>query len=147
MAFTLTSSAFADGGEIPRDNTCDGANQPVPLAWEGVPAGTTELALVMDDPDAGGFVHWVVAGIPSTATALGTGELPEGAVQGRNGFGRAGYGGPCPPSGTHRYVFTLLALAQPLRLSGTPSADDVRAAAASKTVAETRLTGRYTRSR
>src|SRR5262249_18956339 len=67
MAFTLSSSAFSEGGAIPRQYTCDGADQTLPLSWSSVPAGTAELALVMDDPDARGFVHWVVVGIPPTA--------------------------------------------------------------------------------
>ena len=101
----------------------------------------------MDDPDAGGFVHWVVAGIPAGEHRLDGNSLPSGAVQGRGSFGSAGYRGPCPPSGTHRYVFTLLALSATLGLMGTPSAEDVRAAAGTKLLGEARLTGRYTRSR
>jgi Raf kinase inhibitor-like YbhB/YbcL family protein len=145
MSFTLTSSAFAEGGQIPTENTCDGADQPLPIAWSGVPAGTAELALVMDDPDARGFVHWVVVGIPPTAAGLPGGVLPEGARAGRSGFGRAGYGGPCPPSGTHRYALTLYALSSPLDLVGTPTADQVRQAAAGKTLATAALSGTYTR--
>jgi Raf kinase inhibitor-like YbhB/YbcL family protein len=145
MTFTLTSPAFAEGGDIPSDHTCDGANQPVPLQWSDAPAGTAEFAVIMDDPDARGFVHWVVAGIPADQTSLGGGSLPAGVVEGRNDFGRTGYGGPCPPSGSHRYQLTLLALSSSLGLSGTPTADEVRAAASSTTLGEARLTGRYSR--
>jgi Raf kinase inhibitor-like YbhB/YbcL family protein len=147
VAFTLTSSAFDEGGEIPVDNTCDGANQPIPLAWNGVPDDTAELALVMDDPDANGFVHWVVVGIPPSADAFEGGAIPDGAVEGQAGFSRAGYGGPCPPTGTHRYNFTLYALSAPLGLSGTPTAAQVRSAAADKTIEEAHLAGVYTRQR
>lgn len=147
MAFQLTSTAFVEGGGIPAEHTCDGADRPVPLAWSGTPEGTAELALVMDDPDARGFVHWVVVGIPGDACALEGGRLPAGAREGRTDFGRAGYGGPCPPSGTHRYQFTLYALSEALSISGAPTADDVRAAAAGRTLAEAQLTGRYTRGR
>ena len=147
MAFSLTSSSFSEGGDIPRDNTCDGTDAPISLEWTTEPAGTAELALIMDDPDAGGFVHWVVTGIPADTHRLDGNSLPSGTVQGRGSFGRAGYRGPCPPSGTHRYVFTLLALSAPLGLSGAPTADEVRAAAGTKLLGEARLTGRYTRSR
>lgn len=145
MAFTISSSAFAEGGPIPTDYTCDGANTPIPLAWSGVPAGTAELALVMDDPDARGYVHWVVVGIPPGAAGLG-GEagLPEGARDGRR-TGGVGYTGPCPPSGTHHYVFTLYALSAPLPSSATPTADEVRQAAANSTLAMATLTGTYRR--
>jgi len=80
MAFNLSSPAFAEGGPIPKDYTCDGADQTLPVAWSGVPEGTAELALIMDDPDARGFVHWVVVGIPPTAMGIeGDGTLPAGA--------------------------------------------------------------------
>ena len=146
MTFALTSPAFSEGGAIPSGHSCDGADKPIPLAWSGVPDGTAELALIMDDPDAGGFVHWVVVGIPPAASGFDNGDLPAGAHEGSSGFG-VGYGGPCPPSGTHHYNFTLLALSSPLGVSGTPSADDVRAAAADKTLAEARLTATYARQR
>ena len=147
MSFTVTSSSFAEGGPIPQKNTCDGADEPLSIAWSGVPAGTAQLALVMDDPDANGFVHWLVVGIPATASGLSGSALPDGARDGRTGFGRTGYGGPCPPSGTHRYVITLYALSSPLDLPATPSADDVRRAAANATLATAVLTGTYTRAR
>jgi Raf kinase inhibitor-like YbhB/YbcL family protein len=147
MAFTLTSAAFTEGGPIPTENTCDGANKPIPLAWLGVPAGTAELALVMDDPDARGYVHWVVVGIPPSATGLGgDAPLPAGARDGRRSGG-VGYTGPCPPSGTHHYVFTLYALSSPLSVPATPTADEVRQAAANSTLATATLSGTYTRSR
>ena len=147
MSFSLTSPAFAEGGDIPRDHSCDGADTPIPLQWSAEPAGTAEVALIMDDPDAGGFVHWVVAGIPVGTGRLDGASLPTGAVQGRNSFSGTGYRGPCPPSGSHRYVFTLLALSSPLGLAGTPTADEIRTAAGSKTLGQAVLTGRYTRSR
>ena len=144
MAFELTSTAFAEGGQIPSDYTCDGGDSPPPLAWSGAPAGTAEFALVMDDPDARGFVHWVVVDISADATALGA-SLPTGAREGRTDFGRTGYGGPCPPSGSHRYVTTLYALSASLGLSGSASAADVRRAAEGKTLATAVLTGMYQR--
>lgn len=147
MSFSLTSSAFAEGGSIPAEYTCDGTNKPIPLAWTGAPDGTAEFALVMDDPDARGFVHWVVVGIPGASTGLEGGALPAGAREGRGDFGGSGYSGPCPPSGTHRYELTLYALSSPLNVAGSPTASDVRSAAAGKTLAEAGLTGRYSRGR
>jgi Raf kinase inhibitor-like YbhB/YbcL family protein len=145
MPFELTSPDFADGEAIPEDLTCDGADLQPALRWAGAPAGTAEFALVMHDPDAGGFVHWVVAGIPADRTELG-GELPQGAVAGRNDFGRTGYAGPCPPSGNHGYVFTLYALSAPLGLTGDVTAHAVRQAAQDRTLATAVLNGSYRRS-
>jgi hypothetical protein len=120
MAFELTSEAFEDGGTIPVRYTCEGEDVSPPLAWSGAPEGTKSFALVVDDPDAprGTFDHWIVYEIPSHAAALpeGVGPSPRlenlgGSLQGKNGFGNVGWGGPCPPPGRpHRYVFRLLAL-------------------------------------
>ncbi len=146
--FSLTSPAFAEGGAIPREHTCDGRDASPPLSWSGAPANSASLALVVDDPDAGGFVHWVLFNLTASATGsipAGYSASPDAAPQGRNGFGRTGYGGPCPPSGTHHYVFRLLALNAMLPLAGTPAAADVLAAADGHILAETRLTGTYRR--
>ena len=148
-AFTLTSTAFAPGAAIPRELTCDGANTSPPLAWTGVPAGAAALVLVVDDPDAGGFVHWIVLDLPGT-----DGNLPKGLSstaaqpqQGTNTFGQTGWDGPCPPSGTHHYRFVLTALSAPLALSGHPDPKTVRDALAtgSKSLGEATLTGTYHR--
>ena len=100
----LSSTAFADGAAIPRANTCDGSGTPPPLAWRGVPENARELVLVVEDPDAPGgtFVHWTAFGIPPDATAM-----PADAAGGENSAGKQGWTPPCPPSGTHHYVFTL----------------------------------------
>ncbi len=144
--FTLTSPAFAEGGSIPRRNACDGQDLSPPLAWSGAPAETTAFALVVDDPDARGFVHWVVPAIAVDSTGLPEGVPAAGPpAQGRNDFGRRGWGGPCPPSGTHRYVFSLYALAQVPSLPTLPTAADLRAAIAGQVLAEARLTGTYRR--
>jgi Raf kinase inhibitor-like YbhB/YbcL family protein len=144
VPFALTTDAFANGESIPAEFTCDGADNQPSLSWTGTPDGTAELALVMHDPDAGGFVHWVVARIPADVSELGA-ELPEGVLAGRNDFGRVGYAGPCPPSGNHGYVFTLFALSEPLELSGDLTARAVRQAAADKTIATAVLNGTYRR--
>jgi hypothetical protein len=144
--FTLTSPEFAEGGAIPRRFACDGDDASPPLSWSGAPDGAVTLALVMDDPDARGFVHWVVFNIDASAT----GSLPAGwaasadaSPQGANSFGRVGYGGPCPPSGTHRYVFRLLALDRELDVAAGPTARTVLDAASGHALAEATLTGSY----
>jgi Raf kinase inhibitor-like YbhB/YbcL family protein len=141
MTLALTSLAFADGEPIPTEYTCDDADRQLPLAWSGAPAGTAEFALIFDDPDAGGFVHWVVTGIPAETTEMGD-ELSSGAVAGRNDFGGSGYAGPCPPA-NHTYRLRLYALSEPLGLSGDVTADAVRRAAADKTLATATLSGTY----
>ena len=121
MALTLTSTAFENGGEIPAVHTCLGEDRSPPLAWSGLPPGTRSLALIVDDPDAPDpkaprmtWVHWVLFGIPPTATGLPGGvasaDLPPGTREGLNDWKRKGYGGPCPPVGRHRYFFKLYAL-------------------------------------
>lgn len=113
----LVSNAFAEGEFIPSLYTCDGANISPPLSWSGLPKGTRSLTLICDDPDApgGDFVHWVLFNIPPEVAGLEKGQPrngrgPGGSVQGMTDFGRPGYGGPCPPRGTHRYYFRLFAL-------------------------------------
>jgi hypothetical protein len=108
----LKSGNFEDGGRIPSEFTCDGRDVSPQLSWEDVPGGTKSFALSVVDPDApgGSFIHWLVCGIPEDVDEVDQGSLPEGVKQIRNDFGKKDYGGPCPPSGTHRYVFTLYAL-------------------------------------
>ncbi|MGB8341995.1 MAG: YbhB/YbcL family Raf kinase inhibitor-like protein [Chthoniobacterales bacterium] len=115
---TIGSPAFEAGGTIPAQFTCKGANQNPPLRFHGIPKEAKSLALIVDDPDAPGslFTHWLVWNINPTATQLGENSVPAGAAQGTNDFGRIGYGGPCPPSGTHRYYFRLFALDQRIDL-------------------------------
>ena len=147
--FVLTSPSFAEGGAIPVELACDGLDLSPELAWDGAPTGTQSFALIVDDPDARGFTHWVVYDIPGGKA----GSLPQGLnpsdlpAQGRTDFGRTGYGGPCPPSGTHHYRFTLWALSATLHLKGTPSAEDLRTALADKVLAQTTLTATYERRR
>jgi Raf kinase inhibitor-like YbhB/YbcL family protein len=129
--FALTSTAFEPGAAIPKRFTCDGEDASPDLAWTGAPDGTGALVLLVDDPDARGWVHWIVldmAGTSSGALARGVGVSPDAPAQGRNDFGRIGWGGPCPPSGTHHYDFTLYALAEPLNLPGQPDGGAVRKA-------------------
>ncbi len=133
MSFSLTSTEFGNGGQIPRKFSCDGEDVSPALSWVGAPDDTASFALIVDDPDANGFVHWVVFNM----TASQSGGLPEATSaghdappQGTNSFGKIGWGGPCPPAGTtHRYRFTLLALDVMLPIATAPRADAVRAAA------------------
>ena len=115
---TVSSPAFQSGGTIPTQFTCKGANQNPPLQFHGVPKEAKSLVLIVDDPDAPGglFTHWIVWNIEPGSAQLGENSVPTGAAQGTNDFGKLGYGGPCPPSGTHRYYFRLLALDQKLDL-------------------------------
>ncbi|MFI5262244.1 MAG: YbhB/YbcL family Raf kinase inhibitor-like protein [Candidatus Limnocylindrales bacterium] len=143
--FAMASSAFADGAGVPARYTCSGVDASPPLSWRDAPAGTVAYALLVVDPDAAGWVHWVAVDIPADRASLAAG-IPVG-VQGRNSFGGVGYRGPCPPvgSGTHHYVFTLYALSKRLGLSGVPTAAAVRAAAAHVTLGTTHLTGTFRR--
>jgi len=147
--FTLTSTAFAEGEAIPQKFSCDGANVSPQLAWTGTPSGAGALVLVVDDPDARGFVHWIVLDLPGADGALPEGVSPttDSPQQGSNGFGKVGWGGPCPPSGTHHYNFTLTAIAAPLGLAGNPTAQDVAAAlGGAKVLGKATLTATYRRS-
>ena len=152
MALELRSSAFSDGGRIPSKYTCDGKDTSPPLSWTGMPAGGKSLALTCDDPDAprGLWVHWVVFDLPPSATGLPEGvpatpEISGGGRQGKNDFGKIGYGGPCPPSGTHRYVFTLYALDSTLGIPAGAARQDLLAAMRNRALGEATLTGTYSR--
>lgn len=142
-AFSLTSPAFAEGDPIPREHSCRGADVSPTLAWSGVPAGAVALVLFVDDPDARDWVHWVVLDLPASDGGLPQGVAPSAdpPQQGRNDFGKVGYGGPCPPSGVHHYGFRLYALAAPLGLPGHPDGSTVRAALAEATVLATATLG------
>jgi Raf kinase inhibitor-like YbhB/YbcL family protein len=120
----VSSSAITEGGEFPVEFTCRGAEVSPPLLWTGVPAGTRELAVVVRDVDAEGFVHWVVAGMPASTGGIAQATAPAGAVETMNDAGRPGWAGPCPPSGTHHYDIRVYALAGPSGVrSGQPGPD------------------------
>jgi Raf kinase inhibitor-like YbhB/YbcL family protein len=150
MTFVLRSPAFEDGAPIPERFDHDSGDVSPALAWDGVPAGTAELVLLVDDPDApmnGSFVHWVLYRLSAARTGLAEAEAAQEARSGGNGFGQPGYLGPAPPAGhgVHHYVFRLLALDQPLTLNGQPSYADVEAAASGHVLAEAHLIGTYER--
>ncbi len=149
----LESLAFKENGMIPSIYTCDGQNISPPLGWNTPPTGTQSLALIVDDPDAPGqtFVHWVLYDLPPEIHQLPKGvptepTLSSGGVQGKNDFGKFGYGGPCPPSGIHRYFFKLYALDRELGLEAGATKAKVEAAMNGHILAATELVGRYARS-
>ena len=148
----LHSTAFTAGGDIPRSHTCEGDDTAPPLAWSDVPERTRSLALIVDDPDAPDpaaptrtWVHWVLVDIPPTASALpqGARALPEGCRAGLNDWGRAGYGGPCPPVGRHRYFFKLYALDTGLPELQRPTKAELERAMQGHVLAQAQLIGTY----
>jgi Raf kinase inhibitor-like YbhB/YbcL family protein len=148
----VTSSAFAQEGSIPARFTCDGDDASPPLAWSGAPASAQSYALIMDDPDApvGTWVHWVAWNIAGTELAEGVAKdasLASGMRQGQNSWPRTGYGGPCPPSGIHRYYFKVYALDRQLDLAPKTDAKALAAAMSGHIVAQGELMGRYARKR
>jgi hypothetical protein len=147
MAFTVTSSAFADGQQVPKQFTCDGDDVPPPLTVREPPKGTKSLAIIADDPDApkGTFTHWLAYDIPADGNVL---RVTAGKTL-KNDFGRKGYGGPCPPKGhgPHRYYFTVYAVdVETLDVPGD-SRDDLEAALKAHTLGQARLMGRYERTK
>ena len=154
MTLTLTSGAFRHGEAIPAKYTCEGDDVSPPLAWDQVPPRTASLALIVDDPDAPDpsaprmtWVHWVVYDLPPGAGGLredtaGAG-LPTGAREGRNDWGRVGYGGPCPPIGRHRYRHKLYALDTTLGDLGVPGKAQLEAAMEGHVLDRAELVGTY----
>jgi Raf kinase inhibitor-like YbhB/YbcL family protein len=142
---TVRSPAFAAGAMIPVRFSCRGSSTPIPLTWTGVPAGAASVALIMDDPDApsGTFTHWVVFNLPVSSRGITNGRLPAGAAQAQNGRGQAAYTGPCPPSGTHHYRFTVYAEPKRLPLQAGASLAEALAAIRSNPLASGGLTGLF----
>jgi Raf kinase inhibitor-like YbhB/YbcL family protein len=143
----LTSTAFATNQAIPAQFTCDGSETAPPLTWSAVPGNTRSIALLVEDPDApdGTFTHWLVTGIPATATSIASGAgLPSGSVAAKNGKGDTGYTGPCPPSGRHRYVFHVYALETTIPNPSTK--EDFLASIKGHVLAEGELIGTYQKS-
>lgn len=153
---TLTSSAFGANGNIPPSHTCDGSDTSPPLSWSGIAPGAKSLVLIVDDPDAPDpaapkmtWVHWVLYNIPPIATGLAQGvaprDLPPGTHEGINDWKRAGYGGPCPPIGSHRYFHKLYALDTVLPDLGKPTKAAVEKAMQGHVIDKTELIGHYRR--
>jgi len=154
MTFTITSSAFEQGGSIPSRCTCEGDDTSPPLSWSGAPSGVKTLALIVDDPDAPDpekpqrvYVHWVVYNIPSSSTGLPENAskqgLPKGAATGKNDWGKTEYGGPCPPIGRHRYFHKVYALDAQLNFAAPPTKNDLLKAMEGHVLARGELMGTY----
>ncbi len=154
MSFQLSSPAFSNGGRIPREHTCEGADTSPQLDWQGMPPGTQSLALIVDDPDAPDpaaprmtYVHWVLYNLPAESTGLPADvrgdQLPPGTGSGLNDWGQPGYGGPCPPIGRHRYFHKLYALDTRLTGLDRPTKAQLEAAMADHVLAEAQLVGTY----
>jgi Raf kinase inhibitor-like YbhB/YbcL family protein len=153
MTMHIESSAFSEGGKIPRPYTCDGKDVSPPLSWSGIPTEAKSLALICDDPDASGkaWVHWVAFNLPPRAQGLPESvpareSVSGGGTQGTNDFRKLGYGGPCPPSGTHRYLFKLYALDTEVKLTSGGTKADLERAMEGHILAHATLTGKYSRS-
>ena len=146
-ALKISSPAFGQNGDIPVKYTCDGDDVNPPLVIDNVPQNAKSLALIMDDPDApmGTWVHWVVWNIDPKTKEIKESSVPKGAQQGINDFRRHDYGGPCPPSGTHRYFFKLYALDTSLTLGANAKKADLQKAMKGHVTAESQLVGLYKR--
>ena len=154
MSLTITSSKFTHNGEIPSVYTCEGKDLSPPLSWSGVPKEAKSLALVVDDPDAPDpkaprmtWVHWVLYNLSPSSTGLGEAvtqkDLPKGTLEGMNDWNRAGWGGPCPPIGRHRYFFKLYALSELLPDLNEPTKAKLEKATQGKILAKTELIWTY----
>ena len=157
MSLKITSTAFQPGGSIPSKYTCEDRDISPPLTWSDAPPGTKTFALIVDDPDAPDpakpqrvYVHWVVYNLPATATSLPENAskkgLPKGAVQGKNDWGKAEYGGPCPPIGRHRYFFKLYALDTELTGLSSPTKGDLERVMKGHVLDSGELIGTYQKS-
>lgn len=142
----LTSPAFEEGGMIPAEYTCQGKDISPELNIAGIPEDAKSLALIMDDPDApmGTWDHWVVFNMPAATAKIAKGTEPEG-IPGTNSWKRTGYGGPCPPSGTHRYFFRVFALDTELDLSSGATKKEVMDAMEGHIIGKAQLMGRYSK--
>jgi Raf kinase inhibitor-like YbhB/YbcL family protein len=158
MAFTITSTAFTAGHDIPTDYTCEGGDVSPALAFAGIPDGTKSLALIVDDPDAPDpaapkmtWVHWVLYNLPANtaklAEAIEPDSLPTGTLEGKNDWKRTGYGGPCPPIGRHRYFFKLFALDTVLPDLKHPTKAQLEKAMEGHILAKAELMGTYQKAR
>ncbi len=152
MSLKLTSKSFPAAGWIPSQYTCDGEDLSPPLQWADAPENTRSFALIADDPDApaGTWVHWVLYNLSADLTGLEEGisklaELPGGGLRGTNSWRRLSYGGPCPPTGTHRYFFQLFALDTMLDLPFGATKAQLLAAMQGHILEQTELMGRYCR--
>jgi len=144
----IQSDSFENNKMMPAKFTCDSSNISPGLSFSGIPDGSKSLVLIMDDPDAPGgtWIHWTVWNIDPSVTKIPENSVPGGSVEGKTDFGKPGYGGPCPPSGTHRYFFKLYALDTVLDLDASAAANDIEKAMKGHTIDSAELIGLYKRS-
>ena len=144
-SISVTTPAFQAGGDVAAKFTCNGANVNPELKINGVPNEAKSLVLIVDDPDAprGLFTHWIVWNIDPKATDIGENSAPAGGIQGTNDFGKRNYGGPCPPSGTHRYFFKIFALDAKVDLKPSARRAELDAAMRGHILAQSELMARY----
>ena len=147
MGLKLSSSQFADGANIPARFTCKDINVNPPLEIKGVPDSAKSLVLILHDPDApiGDFVHWTIWNIEPATSQIPEGALPIGAVEGMTSFDQTGYGGPCPHTGTHHYIFELYALDSKLDLDPSTDRNELLEAMNAHILAQTKLTGLFSK--
>jgi Raf kinase inhibitor-like YbhB/YbcL family protein len=152
MDLSIRSGAFNQGGTIPSKYTCDGSDVSPPLSWLKGPEGTLSYALIADDPDApaGTWVHWVLYNVPAAKTSLAENvaklkKLEDGSMQGMNDFRKIGYGGPCPPGGTHRYFFKIYALNAALKVEPGLTKKQLLKEIEGHVLAQGELMGKYSR--
>lgn len=146
---TITSDVFINGGTIPPRYTCDGENINPPLTLSGIPDQAKSLVVMIEDRDAPSkpnFTHWLLYNIPPSTLQILKDSIPAGSAVGMNGFGSIGYGGPCPPSGTHRYVFKLFALDALLPFESGITKDEVIQAMHSHIIDTAEVVGLYSKS-
>lgn len=145
----ITSPSFAHNQNIPPKYTCDGENINPPLQFSDIPVDAKSLVLISDDPDApiGTWVHWTIWNIDPETTEIAENNVPAGAIEGTTSFGETGYGGPCPPSGVHRYFFKLYALDTELDLPTSAKKEDLEKAIQQHILASAEVIGLYTRSK
>jgi len=147
-ALELSSTAFSNGGELPEQYSCNGDNVSPPLSISNVPDNAKSLVLIMTDPDAGDYLHWVVYDLPADTKEIAE-EAPtkavweNGTMQGRNEWGEANYGGACPPDGSHKYIFTLYALDAKLGIKKKASLRKVKKAMKGKVIKKAKLSANY----
>lgn len=144
IGFALKSMVFSNNGHIPSRYTCEGENINPPLEFSGVPDGTKSIALIMEDPDApqGAFTHWLLWNISPN---ISISEKSNPGISGRNSFGKTGYGGPCPPSGVHRYFFRAYALDTQLELLGGAGKQDLLDSIKGHVIGTAELMGQYSK--
>jgi Raf kinase inhibitor-like YbhB/YbcL family protein len=144
-SMTIASPAFENNSLIPSKYTCDGENMNPPLMFSNIPPKAKSIALVVTDPDAPGgtFTHWIIYNIPATTTKIDENSVPEDSQEAQNSFGKKEYGGPCPPSGTHHYVFTLYALDSMISIPDSADVTDIEKVIQSNSMEQATLTGLY----